>query len=274
MIMTTGLEYVLGKLREIRDLAMDAPRVPQTLTAEALSSIANMTDRLLTAIEGPPPTLRVQLAEHALHRDTPADTAAEIFGFIRDLEDGDVERLVCERLNARRTPDPAVEEAAKRIVEGVRNARRAASHADRATREEAVAALIKVRDILSVTVASLAVAPEAVRARLVELTTPRGEHPDYSPYPGDLDDVAGEIVAFVDELDFTDAARGLRAKVGERLVALERRRVAEERQTRISVALRAVTVNHLRPALAEFGITLPENYALEWRETGDVVPGE
>lgn len=271
--MITGLDYVLGKLREIRDLAADVPRVPQTLPAEALSSIANMTDRLVIAIEGPT-TLARQIAERGvLQHGTTEDAAAEIVAFIGELK-GDVERSVRERLNARREPDPVVEEAAKRIVEIVRKARRMTSHAELATGRDAADVLIEVRDILSNAAVGLAVAPAAVRARLVELTTPRGEFPDYIPHPGDLDDVAGEIVAFVDELDWTDAARGLRAKVGDRLIELERRRVAEERQTRISVALRAVTVNHLRPALAEFGIELPENYVLEWRETGDVVPGE
>jgi hypothetical protein len=241
MIMTTGLDHVLGKLREIRELAVRTPRQPQTTAADALSDIADRAARLLSAIEGPT-TLARQIGESF-------------------------------EIRTHRAPDPEVEKTAELMIEKIREARRLAHGAKPSTSIPHLrGALYKIDEYLSgtlrITVSTSD--PAAVRARLVELTDAAIGEVWGNDEMG-IEDTPRAIIGVIESMTGADAMEELLLRELQSRAAC---RVEMHRRALIRQASQRVTEEHLWPALRELGIESPESYVLEWRETGDVIPGE
>lgn len=107
--------------------------------------------------------------------------------------------------------------------------------------------------------------PSTVGRQLAELVTPRNVGSPDAPdsYPGSVDDVADEIAAFIDQLDASRSATGLRALVLERLRAMEAEHARKHYEVLLSQVLRTVTDEHLYPALRAAGVPNPEGFRVE-----------
>lgn len=290
--MTTKMDEFLNQIRDAHsllararaDAGLDGP------VAKDMDSVIAVLDGALTFASTwglgaePDPNLTLRIS-------TPGTVAIgqirdEVVGFIDRISEGQfhgIEYLIHETLHARR-PLPrdltTEEDALDLLVDSVSDVRRVISDVwDGDSRTERTTALVnlargRLDEVLSEVAASRRT--DALRDRLVELVSIRnvGGPTSPKPYPGSVDDVADEIAVFVDELDHGGSARGLSRRVADRLANLDRQRVEQERQRRIAVVLKGITDEHLRPALAELGIAVPEGYVLQWRGTGDVTPGE
>lgn len=284
--MTTKTDEFLNQIRDAHrllararaDASLDGP------VTKDMDSVAAVIDGALTFASTwglgaePDPNLILRISEPGTVGI--GQIRDEIIAFIDRVSGGQfhgIEHLTHETLHARRSPDPELEAAGQRILEDIRATRRTASDIlDRFPRSLVAQAMIEVQARLNQILRDIATSPDpgALRAKLVELVSIRnvGGPVSPEPYPASADDVADEIAVFVDELDFTGAARGLRLKVSKRLDDLDQQRIAQERQARIAAVLREITDDHLRPALEGVGIILPEGYVLKWQE-GDGVPG-
>ena len=201
----------------------------------------------------------------------------QIVAFVDEMSAGDyhgIEHLVHETLHARRTPDSEVEAAAQRIVGAVRAARVAAldalSSGQRTSRTTERLHLIRDKMDMILRAGATASDPAAVRARLVELTDAAIGEVWGNDEMG-IEDTPRAIIGVIESMIGADAMEELLLRELQSRAAC---RAEMHRRALIRQASQRVTEEHLWPALRELGIESPESYALEWRETGDVIPGE